>query len=298
MATEALTVAGVDAYYGDSHVLHGVSFALEEGHLLGLLGRNGAGKTTCMSAIMGFLRPRHGSINLFGEEIAGFAPDTIAHRGIGLVPQGRRVFRSLTVRENLGVAEQRRARTDNRPAWNFERVYALFPRLKEREQQLAGSLSGGEQQMLAIGRALMGNPRVLLMGAYVVPDRAQIKRRLGEVYSLFPRLKERTGQLAATLSGGEQQMLAIGRALVREPDVLLLDEPSLGLAPVMIKVIYETLRRIRERGMTLLLAEQSAHIALKIADRAYVLETGRVTYAGDAASLRTDRALRESYLGA
>jgi len=151
------------------------------------------------------------------------------------------------------------------------------------------------------GRRVFGDLSVhenLLMGAYVVSDRSEIKRRLGEVYSLFPRLKERTGQLAATLSGGEQQMLAIGRALVREPDVLLLDEPSLGLAPVMIKVIYETLRRIRERGMTLLLAEQSAHIALKIADRAYVLETGRVTYAGEANSLRTDRALRESYLGA
>lgn len=150
------------------------------------------------------------------------------------------------------------------------------------------------------GRRVFGDLSVhenLLMGAYVIRDRAQIKRRLEEVYSLFPRLQERTGQLAATLSGGEQQMLAIGRALVREPDVLLLDEPSLGLAPVMIKVIYETLQRIREQGMTLLLAEQSAHIALRIADRAYVLETGRVTYAGEAVSLRTDRALRGSYLG-
>jgi branched-chain amino acid transport system ATP-binding protein len=150
------------------------------------------------------------------------------------------------------------------------------------------------------GRRVFGDLSVhenLLMGAYVIRDRAQIKKRVEEVYSLFPRLQERTGQLAATLSGGEQQMLAIGRALVRKPDVLLLDEPSLGLAPVMIKVIYETLRRIREQGMTLLLAEQSAHIALRIADRAYVLETGRVTYAGEAASLRTDRALRESYLG-
>jgi branched-chain amino acid transport system ATP-binding protein len=160
---EALAISDVDAYYGDSHVLHGVSFTLEEGHLLGLLGRNGAGKTTCMSAIMGFLKPRRGSIRLFGQDIAGLAPETIAHRGIGLVPQGRRVFRSLTVRENLSVAIQRRKRTDNRPDWNFERVYSVFPRLKEREAQLAGSLSGGEQQMLAIARALMGNPRVLLM---------------------------------------------------------------------------------------------------------------------------------------
>jgi branched-chain amino acid transport system ATP-binding protein len=151
------------------------------------------------------------------------------------------------------------------------------------------------------GRRVFGDLTVrenLLMGAYVVRDRAEVERRVQEVYKLFPRLSERVGQLAATLSGGEQQMLAIGRALVREPDVLLLDEPSLGLAPVMIKVIYETLKRIRERGMTLLLAEQSAHVALKIADRAYVLETGRVTYAGDAAALRSDPALRESYLGA
>jgi branched-chain amino acid transport system ATP-binding protein len=151
------------------------------------------------------------------------------------------------------------------------------------------------------GRRVFGDMSVhenLLMGAYVVRQRALVEGRVSEVYRLFPQLGERKGQLAATLSGGEQQMLAIGRALVREPDVLVLDEPSLGLAPVMIKVIYETLQRIRERGITLLLAEQSAHIALRIADRAYVLETGRVTYAGDAASLRNDPALRESYLGA
>lgn len=151
------------------------------------------------------------------------------------------------------------------------------------------------------GRRVFGDLTVhenLLMGAYVLRDRAQVGSQLEEVYELFPRLRERSRQLAATLSGGEQQMLAIGRALVRAPDVLLLDEPSLGLAPVMIKVIYETLRRIRERGMTLLLAEQSAHIALRIADRAYVLETGRIAYTGAASALRTDPALRQSYLGA
>src|ERR1051325_1649973 len=159
LASEALRTRDVDTYYGDSHVLHGVGFTLQGGRLLGLLGRNGAGKTTCMAAIMGFLRPRRGTIALFGENVAGLAPEAIARKGICLVPQGRRMFRSLTVRENLEVARQTRANG----TWSLERVFALFPRLKERHAQLAGSLSGGEQQMLAIGRALMGNPRVLLM---------------------------------------------------------------------------------------------------------------------------------------
>jgi branched-chain amino acid transport system ATP-binding protein len=151
------------------------------------------------------------------------------------------------------------------------------------------------------GRRVFGDLTVhenLLMGAYVVHDRAQVAARAEAVYGLFPILRERSRQLAATLSGGEQQMLAIGRAMVRQPDILMLDEPSLGLAPVMVKVIYQTLRRIREQGMTLLLAEQSAHIALKVADRAYVLETGRVAFSGMAADLRSDPALRASYLGA
>jgi len=137
----------------------------------------------------------------------------------------------------------------------------------------------------------------LLMGAYVVKDGAQVAARTEAVYELFPRLRERTKALAATLSGGEQQMLAIGRAMVRQPEVLMLDEPSLGLAPVMVTVIYQTLRRIREQGMTLLLSEQSAHIALKVADRAYVLENGRVAFSGRADDLRNDPALRASYLG-
>src|SRR5438270_10250301 len=159
--TDALSIAGIDAFYGDSHVLHDVSFSLRPGRLLGLLGRNGAGKTTCMSAIIGLLKARRGTISLYGEDIAGLAPDVIARKGIGLVPQGRRMFRSLTVRENLTVAAQRRG-NDGDTGWSLARVFELFPRLKERHAQLAGSLSGGEQQMLAIGRALMGNPRVLL----------------------------------------------------------------------------------------------------------------------------------------
>ena len=150
------------------------------------------------------------------------------------------------------------------------------------------------------GRRVFGDLTVhenLQMGAYVVRDRAQVNERIEAVYGLFPKLRERTRQVAATLSGGEQQMLAIGRAMVRHPDVLLLDEPSLGLAPVMVKVIYETLGRIRGQGMTLLLAEQSAHIALKVADRAYVLENGRVAFSGLATDLRDDPALRAAYLG-
>src|SRR5262249_26481168 len=153
--------SGIDAYYGDSHVLHAVSFALQGGRLLGLLGRNGAGKTTCMATIMGFLKPRRGSISLYGEDVAGLAPDVIARQGICLVPRGRRFFRTLTGRKNLMVAAP--PRKTGVSGWSIDPVSRLFPRLAERHAQLAGSLSGGEQQMLAIGRALMGNPRVLLM---------------------------------------------------------------------------------------------------------------------------------------
>jgi branched-chain amino acid transport system ATP-binding protein len=238
LATEALAISGIDAFYGDSHVLHAVSFALEEGHLLGLLGRNGAGKTTCMSAIMGFLKPRRGSIRLFGEEIAGLSPDTIAHRGIALVPQGRRVFRSLTVRENLAVAEQRRSRTDKRPDWTFERVYALFPRLRERESQLAGSLSGGEQQMLAIGRALMGNPRVLLM-----------------------------------------------------------DEPSEGLAPQLVAEVGRTIAQLKAEGQSIVLVEQNIKLTLDLADDVVIINTGRIAFNGSADQVKSDHALIAQQLG-
>jgi branched-chain amino acid transport system ATP-binding protein len=235
---EALAISDVDAYYGDSHVLHGVSFTLEEGHLLGLLGRNGAGKTTCMSAIMGFLKPRRGSIRLFGQDIAGLAPETIAHRGIGLVPQGRRVFRSLTVRENLSVAMQRRKRTDSRPDWNFERVYSVFPRLKEREAQLAGSLSGGEQQMLAIARALMGNPRVLLM-----------------------------------------------------------DEPSEGLAPQLVAEVGRTIAQLKAEGQSIVLVEQNIKLTLDLADDVVIINTGRVAFNGRADQVKNDHALIAQQLG-
>jgi len=236
LASEALTIRDVDAYYGDSHVLHGISFALQPGRLLGLLGRNGAGKTTCMSTVMGFLKPRRGSIMLFGDEVAGLAPEAIARKGICLVPQGRRMFRSLTVRENLEVARQARAGMD-RP-WTIERVFALFPRLRERHAQLAGSLSGGEQQMLAIGRALMGNPRVLLM-----------------------------------------------------------DEPSEGLAPQIVAEVGRTVAQLKAEGLSIVLVEQNIKLTLELADEVVIVNTGAVVFSGTADEVRTDEKRIAQHLG-
>ncbi|MBV8033142.1 MAG: ABC transporter ATP-binding protein [Betaproteobacteria bacterium] len=234
MATElALSVEGIDALYGESHVLHAVSLSLRPGTVLALLGRNGAGKTTCMSTIIGFLRPRAGTIRVFGEKISGLLPEAIARRGVGLVPQGRRVFPTLTVEENLKVAA--------RPApggWTLEKVYALFSRLQERRAQHAGSLSGGEQQMLAIARALMGNPRVLL-----------------------------------------------------------LDEPSEGLAPIIVAEVARTIARLKAEGQSIVLVEQNVKLALKLADDAVILNTGRIAFAGEAEALRRDETLITQQLG-
>jgi branched-chain amino acid transport system ATP-binding protein len=235
LASEALAVSGVDTFYGDSHVLHGVGFALQPGRLLGLLGRNGAGKTTCMATIMGFLRPRRGEIALFGEPVAGLAPEAIARKGICLVPQGRRVFRSLTVAENLMVAAQKRAEGG---AWSVDRVFALFPRLKERHAQVAGSLSGGEQQMLAIGRALMGNPRVLLM-----------------------------------------------------------DEPSEGLAPQIVAEVGRTIAQLKAEGLSIVLVEQNIKLVLDLADDVVIINTGAVVFKGEAKTLKLDDAVVSQHLG-
>jgi branched-chain amino acid transport system ATP-binding protein len=210
----ALSLSGVDALYGDSHVLHSIELSLREKSVLALLGRNGAGKTTCMSTIIGWLKPRGGEIRLFGEPIARLAPEAIARKGVGLVPQGRRVFPKLTVRENLAVAAQR-------GKWNIESVFELFPRLRERAEQYAGSLSGGEQQMLAIGRALMGNPRVLLM-----------------------------------------------------------DEPSEGLAPIIVAEVGRTIARLKAEGQSIVLVEQNVKLALELADEVAILNTGRIVFAG------------------
>ncbi len=234
LASAALALSGIDAHYGDSHVLHGVSFALGAGRVLALLGRNGAGKTTCMSTIIGFLAPRAGDIRLFGEPIARLAPETIARRGVGLVPQGRRIFPTLTVRENLAVAR----RTREGSAWTHERVFELFPRLQERSQQAAGSLSGGEQQMLAIGRALMGNPRVLLM-----------------------------------------------------------DEPSEGLAPRIVAEVGQTIARLKREGLSILLVEQNIKLALGLADDVVMLNTGQVAFRGSVDEVRSNEAILTQHLG-
>jgi branched-chain amino acid transport system ATP-binding protein len=237
LATDALDIAGIDTYYGDSHVLHGLSFALRPGRLLGLLGRNGAGKTTCMSTIMGFLKPRQGTITLFGEPVAGLAPDVIARKGICLVPQGRRMFRTLTVRENLMVAAQRH-RHGGTSAWSLDRVFETFPRLCERHAQVAGSLSGGEQQMLAIGRALMGNPRVLLM-----------------------------------------------------------DEPSEGLAPQLVAEVGRTIAQLKAEGQSIVLVEQNIKLTLDLADDVVIINTGRVVFRGVANQIKLDDAIVSQHLG-
>jgi branched-chain amino acid transport system ATP-binding protein len=233
LAIDALALEGIDALYGESHVLHGVSFSLGEGRVLALLGRNGAGKTTCMNSVIGFLPPRSGTIRLFGEPVARLAPDVISRKGIGLVPQGRRVFPRLTVKENLVVAHQKR-----KGAWTLDRVFSLFERLRERADQDAGSLSGGEQQMLAIGRALMGNPRVLLM-----------------------------------------------------------DEPSEGLAPLIVAEVGRTIARLKAEGQSILLVEQNVKLAFSLADEVVILNTGRVAYSGPAGAVRDDEALITQHLG-
>ena len=236
LATEALALSDVDAYYADSHVLHAVSFGLNAGRVLALLGRNGAGKSTCMNSVIGFLPPRGGEIRLFGETISLLSPEAISRKGVGLVPQGRRVFPTLTVRENLLVARQSRGNAALH--WTLERVLELFPSLRARQQQHAGSLSGGEQQMLAIGRALMGNPRVLL-----------------------------------------------------------LDEPSEGLAPRIVAEVGRTIARLKQEGQSIVLVEQNVNLALTLADDVVMLNTGRVVFTGGVDEVRHDRALITQHLG-
>ena len=236
-----LEVANLSAGYGQIEVLHGLSFQVPKGKVVTLIGSNGAGKTTTMRALSGMIQPRAGSIRLAGREIAGLDSHDVARAGLAHSPEGRRVFPTLSVEDNLTLG--------------------AFPRL-------TGSRPKGD----------------------VAADRER-------AYALFPRLKERRMQLAGTLSGGEQQMLAMGRALMLRPEILLLDEPSMGLAPKLVEEVFRIIRQLKEEQVTMLLVEQFAMAALGVADHAYVLENGRIRFQGPAAQLRSDPAVRAAYLG-
>ena len=237
MANSVLQLRDVDAFYGDSHVLQRVSFALGEGHLLGLLGRNGAGKTTAMNVAMGLLPARNGRVEVFGADVTRLPPERIAAHGVALVPQGRRVFRSLTVRENLSVAA-RVPKGSDKTFWSIDTVFDMFPRLKERRNQLASLLSGGEQQMLAIGRALVSNPRVLL-----------------------------------------------------------LDEPSEGLAPQIVAEVGRTIARLKGEGLSIVLVEQNIKLTLELADDIVILNSGSVVFTGTGDEIKMNDAIVAHHLG-
>jgi branched-chain amino acid transport system ATP-binding protein len=229
-----LEVQDIHTYYGDAHVLQGLSLKLEQGQILGLLGRNGVGKTTLVNSIVGFNPPRRGKIVFKGADITQDASFETVRSGMGLVPQGRRVFPTLSVEENLRVAE----RNLDRHGWNLARVYALFPRLAERRAQRARTLSGGEQQMLAIGRGLMTNP-----------------------------------------------------------DCLIMDEPSEGLAPIIIQGVWEAIARLKREGLSILLVEQNASLALKLVDYVHVMSKGQVVHSARPEELAANDHIKSSYLG-
>lgn len=235
---EILKVQDVHAFYGHVHALKGISLSVEPGEIVTLIGANGAGKTTTLRAISGLLRPRQGDICIAGQSIKGIPAHRIVYMGVSHAPEGRKIFSTLTVNENLNMG-----------------AYSL----------------GG--------------------------DKARIEEHRERVFKLFPRLLERKNQLAGTLSGGEQQMLAIGRALMSDPKILLLDEPSLGLAPLLVRAIFDTIREINRLGVSILLVEQNARAALRLAHKGYVLETGRIVLSGPAADLLADERVRKAYLG-
>ena len=232
-----LELHDLHVHYGNIHALKGISLEVGEGEIVTLIGANGAGKSTTLNASSGLVRASAGSIHYDGQDITRTPAHEIVARGIVQVPEGRRIFARLTVRENL------------------------------------------------------------LMGAYLVRDRREIEAGIERVFAMFPRLKEREHQVCGTLSGGEQQMLAIGRALMTRPRVLLMDEPSMGLAPVLVDGIFATIRYLHEEGTTILLVEQNARMALSVADRGYVVETGRIVLADTAAALQANDAVRRAYLG-
>jgi branched-chain amino acid transport system ATP-binding protein len=233
-----LEIKNLTVSYGAISALHGISLSVQSGSIVTLIGSNGAGKTTTLKAVSGLLKPKSGEIFYDGKNIAGLPPHEIVNRGLSHVPEGRMIFSNLTVLENLQ------------------------------------------------------------MGAYLVRDKKVVRRELEFVFAMFPRLKEREQQIAGTLSGGEQQMLAIGRALMSQPKFLMLDEPSLGLAPLLVKTIFEKIVEInRERGLTILLVEQNANRALEVSSFGYVLETGKITLQDDSASLRQNPQVKSAYLG-
>ncbi len=231
-----LRVDDIHVYYGSIHAIKGISFEVNEGEIVTLIGANGAGKSTTLNTVSGLLKPRSGLITFEGKGIVGIGASRIVSLGMALCPEGRRVFQQMTVRENLE------------------------------------------------------------MGGYSRPN-TEIPASLEDVFMRFPRLKEREKQIAGTLSGGEQQMLAMGRALMSKPKLLMLDEPSMGLAPILVGQIFDIIKELHNTGTTILLVEQNAQMALSIADRAYVLGTGKITISGPAAEVLADDRVREAYLG-
>ena len=231
-----LKVNDLNVYYGAIHALKGVSFEVNEGEIVTLIGANGAGKSTILKTISGILRSKTGSIEFEGEDITKLPPHKLPSLGVAHVPEGRRIFQQLTVKENLE------------------------------------------------------------MGAYTRPA-SEIKPSIEDVFKRFPRLEERKNQVAGTLSGGEQQMLAMGRALMCRPKLMMLDEPSMGLSPLLVQQIFDIIKELNEQGTTILLVEQNAKMALSIADRAYVLETGKIVMQGDAKAMLSDESVKKAYLG-
>ena len=231
-----LKVDNIHVYYGAIHAIKGISFEVEEGEIVTLIGANGAGKSTTLNTIAGLLKPREGSITFDGKNITGMNASKMVYNGMALCPEGRRIFQQMTVRENLE------------------------------------------------------------MGGFSRP-KSEIEGSMEDVFNRFPRLREREKQIAGTLSGGEQQMLAMGRALMSKPKLLMLDEPSMGLAPILVEQIFDIIKELHAAGTTILLVEQNAQMALSIADRAYVLGTGQITMSGNAADVLADDRVRAAYLG-
>ncbi len=231
-----LNVNDINVYYGAIHAIKGVSFQVNDGEVVTLIGANGAGKSTTLNTVCGLLHSRTGSVEFLGQDLAGIPAHKLVERGLAHVPEGRRIFQHMTVEENLEMGAYTQARSDIEPG--LERVYEQFPRLKERRKQVAGTLSGGEQQMLAMGRGLMSDPKLLM-----------------------------------------------------------LDEPSMGLAPILVEQIFDIIKRLHQAGTTILLVEQNARMALSVADRGYVLETGKIVATGTGDELLHDEAVKKAYLG-